>query len=507
MPQDASCPKCKTSFPVTEARNAFTVACPKCDAEMTVEFKKPASPPEAGQPHYDLLVKPGALATVAVPPPKKKKNEDDEDEPKRKGGSVAIVLLSGGFGLLFVLGGLGLTAWVLFAEIGRETAANTPTYNNTNNNPRPGQPNNPNQPRPNPNQPRPNVDPWNPGPGPGIPPKPKDEFELKPVAGSLQAITPPPYDLSTPQSIVLPGPVGAVSVGGNGRYVVLHVPSKKQLFCFDASRGQVLPGPEPAADGNLLLAAGQNRLAVLGPNNVMSVYDLPSLQRRYDASGPPLPPHNTASLAMGSATNGPLLACNAFGEVVLMDVGPNAATPIEGSRGNIGGDLTTPVRASANGKLFVRGGFNSDSKTVLATEWARKWRATNSEVCDGYPSADGRYVFGYGMIVNDRGQQMGNRAPAGVWYVPAVAGNHFLRLTETRDGNKQAMSVSVHKNHNNPQAEKTVSLALPEAEGLVEWGNRSVPLDQHLFLIPDAKMLVVLSAKKDKLTMRKVDIR
>ena len=49
----------RTCFPVTEARHAFTVACPRCDAELTVEFKKPANPPEAGQPPYDLLVKPG----------------------------------------------------------------------------------------------------------------------------------------------------------------------------------------------------------------------------------------------------------------------------------------------------------------------------------------------------------------------------------------------------------------------------------------------------------------
>ena len=41
MPQDAKCPKCDHTFPVTEARQAFTVACPRCETEMTVEFKKP----------------------------------------------------------------------------------------------------------------------------------------------------------------------------------------------------------------------------------------------------------------------------------------------------------------------------------------------------------------------------------------------------------------------------------------------------------------------------------
>ena len=510
MPQDASCPTCRHPFPVTEARSAFTVACPACDAEMTVEFKKPAAPPEAGQPHYDLLVKPGALAAAPAPPPARRKKDDEDDEPQRAGGSALVILLSGGLGLLFVLGGLGLTAWVLFEGIGRETASNTPaSYPRPNNSP-----NNSNQFRPAPNQPnnpwpnQPN-NPWpNNPPRPVEPPKPQDWFDLKPVAGTPQAITPPPYDLTTPRTIDLPGPAAGVSVGGNGRYVVLHIPSTRQLLCFDASKGQVFPAPEPAPDGDLLLAAGQNQLAVLARrNNVLSVYDLPTLRRRYDATGPPLSPHNTASLAMGSATNGPLLACNAFGEVVLMDVGPQGAVPVEGSKAKIGGDLTAPVRASANGRLFVRGGLGTDSKAVLVTEWGRKWKSIDSEVRGAYPSADGRYVFGYGAIGRDSGQTVGTRAPANVWYVPAVAGGHFLRLAETGPLGQATFSASVHSSYLSAERSTAASFALPEAAGLVGWGGRSAALDQQLFLIPDAKMLVTLTAKKDQLVMRKVDIK
>ena len=43
---------------------------------------------------------------------------------------------------------------------------------------------------------------------------------------------------------------------------------------------------------------------------------------------------------------------------------------------------------------------------------------------------------------------------------------------------------------------------------LVDWFlQRTVPLNEHLFLIPDAKLLVVLTADKTKLVLRKVDIR
>src|SRR6188508_2252483 len=108
MPQDATCTACKHVFPVTEARGAFTVPCPKCEADLTIEFKKPATPPDAGQPPYELLVKSGALPNSAPATTKRKRPDDDDDEPKRKGGSAMIVLVSGGLGLLFVLGGLGL---------------------------------------------------------------------------------------------------------------------------------------------------------------------------------------------------------------------------------------------------------------------------------------------------------------------------------------------------------------------------------------------------------------
>ena len=51
---------------------------------------------------------------------------------------------------------------------------------------------------------------------------------------------------------------------------------------------------------------------------------------------------------------------------------------------------------------------------------------------------------------------------------------------------------------------------LDETEKLVEfWGNdaKFPPLDQHLFLIPDAKMLLVIPSSKDRIIARRVDIK
>src|ERR1044071_7412859 len=136
MPQDATCPSCKHVFPVTEARQPFTVPCPECETELTMEFKKPANTPDARQPPFDLLVKKGALPESNTLPPEKKRKDDDDDEPKRKGGSAMIVLLSGGFGLFLVFAGLGVSGCFLFTQIDYDVAAsgNWPGSNRPNNN-------------------------------------------------------------------------------------------------------------------------------------------------------------------------------------------------------------------------------------------------------------------------------------------------------------------------------------------------------------------------------------
>jgi hypothetical protein len=519
MPLDVNCPRCQHVFPVTEAKSAIGVQCPGCEAELTAEFRKRPTP-VPGQHAYELFVSPGRPIGAPPPLPKRKPKVADEDDEMRRGSSMAVVVISSLGALLVALAGLGMTAYLLFTNLDTSDSTISSLSSNTGgkggSNPKGG-----------------NTGPKGgtkggifPGgviPGGGVPgggepidpfpQPPREEFELKPVEGPKQAITPPPIDLTSPVTVPLPGPAGAVAVGGNGRYLVFHIQERGQLVCFDASKGDLVAS-ESADKGGVLLAAGQTRLVALAPGNILRVYDLPTLKRRYDASGPKLF-HGANSIAMGSATNGPLLATDPFGEVELMDITDSAATPIEGAHAKIGGDLTVPIRAAANGKLFVRGGFDRNNKTVIATEWARKWRTVTADIGDAYPSADARHLLGFGKITSDRGNLMAKSAAGkdtGVWYVPAVQGNHFLRLIETREGAgagaKQVCSISIHKSYLNPAGEKSKPVGvLPEADGIVQFffGN-TLPLDQHLFLIPDAKLLVVLPTTKDKLVLRQVEI-
>jgi hypothetical protein len=446
---------------------------------------------------------------------KKLRLDDDEEESKtRGGGSMTVVILAGLGALVVALGGLGATGYFLFTNLDTsDSTLNTiGSGTGTKSNPKGGPKGGPIIPKGGggiiPGTP----DFPDPSPGPIVPkPKKVETFDLRPVAGVQQAITPPPFDLTVAREVKLPGQATSVSVGGNGRYIVLHFRDLRQMGIFDASKGTFALGSELVDGHDVKIAAGQNRVAALTDRNILRVYSLPDLKRLYDSTGPQIP-HNARWIMMGSATNGPMLAVNPFGESELFDIAESGAKPIEGSRQKVAEGIIPPVRVSANGKLFVLGGFGNSDKTAFFTETGGKWKSTDTPLASAYPSPDGRFVYGFGMIMTERGTMIGGRAGTvdnGVWYVPAVHGSYFLRLTQTKQANKDLVSVSIHRNPLRPEAEKGGDLGvLPETEGFVNsFFKNSLPLDQHLFLIPDAKMLVVLPNSKDKLILRKADVR
>lgn len=513
MPQDATCPKCSHTFPVTEARGAYTVACPRCEAELTAEFTKPATPPEAGEPPYDLKVKAGALpgAATAPPPPRRKKNDDDEDEPKRKGGSAMVVLLSGGLGLLFVLGGLGVTGWFLFTQIDVEPTNNRNVSNRNTAAPnRPNTPNNPNvRPGAGPN-PAPG-NPWvDPTPTPDPPKKKKETFNLSPVGGALPPIlSPANVDVQFTTQVALPGPAVAVSVGGGGRYIVFEIPTQSKLMIFDANTGGLLDATANTGGFGVQMAVGANKLVHTVPGTKkLRVLSLPDLQRQTEFEVPLF--HGPRALAVGSRTNGPVLVSDPFGEVVLMDLA--SGQPIEGSQNKleVGPDN---LRASPDGKQFlVGGGFGSNEAHKLIEEVGSKWRVRGTGVHNAFLGADGRRLYGKNQIALTANGGMLAGKPVGVtgdvWYVPAVTatGNLFLRVNETRTAGRAGTWLSVHRNNTIETPAVPGWEGLNEMTGLVGAFGTPDTLDRHLFLIPEAKLLVILTRDKSKLVVRKLNI-
>lgn len=276
--------------------------CPKCDAHMTVEFRKPAVAPEPGQPPYDLFVQAGAPTDAALGTPAKKRRDDDA-KPKSRSG--AVVFVSGGLGLLFVMLGLGVTGWYLFTQI--DTAPGYASRNNPNPRPNQNQPFVPN-PKGGPNVPfqPPKFDPpkidWPKIDQPKIdPPKPKLVLPAPPDA---VAIVPPTVAKET--TYKLPEAARALRVGGGGRYLVMHFPKTRRLGIFDANEAR-LTRFITVPDGEPFFAAGMRKLVVYSPDDKMLTrFDLVT-GRREAARKLDTPDGAVEAFCMGHSSAGPLL--------------------------------------------------------------------------------------------------------------------------------------------------------------------------------------------------------
>jgi hypothetical protein len=525
MPLDVNCPKCRHVFPVTEAKSAIGVQCPGCESDLTAEFRK-RSTPAPGEHSYELLVSPGRPAGSPPPMGNKRPRAEEDDEAGGGGGGMAMVVFAGIGALVLALAGLGTTGYFLFTNLdtsdstihkvstsgGDKSKSNSRSSglfggsrSNRGGNDRTPDPVIPNFTDPGGFEP------------PPTPKKTPETFELKPVTGPIPAITPPALP-ADPSNIDLGGKVGQVAVGGGGRFIVMHFPMEGKLGLFDVTTARF--NTIPADAGEVRLAAGLSR-AVLYVNatKIFRVYSLPDLGKQYDAAVDLF--FGANSIAMGSRTNGPLLVDAGFGDIRLYDIAGRELSEIEGARGKPGIHSTPGgIRAAPDGKAFTTfDGFNDGQKTALLTATGTKWKVHLDFSQVPFPGPDGN-LYGNGVVMNRSGQDQrfgGIGAQSHQWFVPSVSsGQYFLKVVPTTlrmDGReKKSLSVTVHerKKGDNPVAGSPTFAGLPEFDGIINvFGgiDHDHAYDHHLFLMPEAKLLVILAGSKDRLVLRKVDLR
>lgn len=545
MPLDVTCPRCQRVFPVTEARAAVAVECPRCDAELTAEFR-PASrrAPAAARVRPGYPASQAAYAGLAT---RRKTAAARKRERQIRGGSLLGVMVASLAVLLVSISGLGAAGFYLFTARPAALAAGE-TH---------------------PPTPRSLLAPgvWEESePGSPLPPPPRvEKFDLRPVAGGVPQITPPQLetDLTTVDLAPYGGRVGAVAAGGGGRFVVMHFPESGRLGVFDASEGRVVASAE-ADRGEVKVAAGLSWVVTCVGNN-FRVFTLPTLERRYDTTVPLF--GGVSAMAMGHRTDGPLLATNSFGDVVLLDVTGAAIREVEGSRKKPG-IVPTNLRAAPDGTAFLTFAHSFDPPATrsakVLTEVGRDWAVTAVDAAVTTAGPDGLFYGNWASPVDRTGTAVTFRAtytvPVGrMWFLPQVTRPNDLPLTQDGytlrvmtfmryvpvprvqpappdgaagpDGAKPApaaaqavpqqpqtpvarqlkptLMVSVHAAGNVGQfaANTAVLTALPEFDGMLDpSGAGRADLDQHFYLIPEAKLLVILSGDRTKLLLRKLNL-
>jgi hypothetical protein len=347
------------------------------------------------------------------------------------------------------------------------------------------------------------------------PAEPKQKADLPPktvpettVIPKRTVPEPPPIEIKPPETIStyvnLPGKVADVAVGGNGRYLILQIPSERKLAVFDANKAKVVKYL-PLADDTVRFTAGMHDLIVAYPAaSVLQRWNLSTLEREATVTSPER--RGLKLLVMGHASRGPLLV-NQGNEVAFLDPHTLKELDLKLENGALGSDYKWPlIRISANGLVIATSKF---SGTI--SRFALQGRAfkeiggrTMREAPIVLPGPDGRFLFSPGRIYNEMAEPLTepDRSGQAIWYLPALHGPLYLSLNEIANRRIQA------KLHVSGQIRPIA--AFPMIDSLhdqVEWHpNRHTLFEKRIFLIPDAQLLVVLPPGPAKLELYRFDL-
>jgi hypothetical protein len=305
----------------------------------------------------------------------------------------------------------------------------------------------------------------------------------------------------------LPSAVGDVCVGGGGRFLILHLPKERKLAVFDVNEAKMVKYL-PVAEDDIKFAAGRDKLIVALPTaNVLQRWSLSTFERELTVPSPASP---IKGLAMGSACDDPLILASGGerwgGQLLFLDprTFKPSAVQIEGGAGRLalGFDFSPSlIRVSANGQVIVGG------RSTLVRQ-GQSYKAHRSEV-GGLPSADGRTLFTTGRLYTAEGKPLGEYVGGHgkmVWYVPALHGPFYVSLNEIKKPGwaNSSLSLSVHL-----VGDGRPLVTLPNVEAiqkLVDWvSGGHPPFERHVFLIPEAKLLLIIPMTRDRLVLHRFD--
>jgi hypothetical protein len=327
-----------------------------------------------------------------------------------------------------------------------------------------------------------------------------------------------PPRLPRPQTEVpLPGPVESAVVAGGGRLLLLHVPNAHKVLVFDVSEAKIAKQID-APDADTMLAGGMNTFVLYQPKaNTIERWTCDKLERQPAVKSPFADPVKV--LAMGCASNGPLVAAlggtrkTFFDGTTVAYFDPATMTEVSyavDGRNQLGlGSRNKPpaIRVSANGAVVTGWGPSSPDgvqcDVIGPGRITRHWPLGLRQPV--LPAPDGKILYGRGQVL---GPNLGG-PPAGFvddshWYVPAVQGDYYAVIREPERGfagpGQRPGTIAIYRWSRNGAV-----ASVDSAEDL-DLGRAEAGLDQSLFLVPEAQVLITVAGpKRNKLTLRRVE--
>ncbi len=359
-----------------------------------------------------------------------------------------------------------------------------------------------------------------------------------PTASGVAAATPArvrPPQLGQDKTVrPLPAAVADVAVGGDGRYLVLHLPRMNKLAVFDVNAAKVLHYVPVAEDG-VVFAAGADKLVVALPRaGIVQRWDLATGVR--EAAAPFPDKLEARALALGRASAGPALFYgkdekdnwpNIKGDNFgLLDVGRlkrvgmGWTRPAPGEFVHLGQNVN--LRASADGKVFGLWSRGQGHGVAALTVDGNSVRPVYQFVPGTYvtPSDDGKvFASGRGLLSDDLKQYRFAKAEAGRC-VLADRGSYYLAFGPApaqrfpaHNPNFPAPAepdpaVAVHVLGDERPLARLTDIELPGPDSPVfnpQQGASPLTFDKRVHFLPRAKLIITLPAGEDRLVLHRFD--
>lgn len=320
----------------------------------------------------------------------------------------------------------------------------------------------------------------------------------------------------------LPGVVADAIVGGGGRFLLLVIPSLKQVAVFDVQQAKIVKYL-PQAEDTVKVAAGIDRAILYYPDSqIVHRWNLNTFEREVSNR---LPINGTVkSIAMGNASRGPLLVYHAVSTGALDRCSVDFVDPLtlqvvelkRGLRQRLSSGVyrdAEHIRCSGDGQVFGCW-YSSHSPSGLQSLVIRGNQADeyyqHDSVGHVVPSADGRTLYTAQGQFTEACKAKSSRNATPGWLVPAVHGDYYLQVdagghfvTHGATGTFAPRVTIFIQGDSRPVG------VLPKVELSGEaqaWATNDFTHDKRLHFVPDAAVLVSIPATNDRLMLYRVDL-
>jgi hypothetical protein len=359
-------------------------------------------------------------------------------------------------------------------------------------------------------------------PEPERDPRPKDRLTGAPLVRAPAQVLPiKPTPLNGDKATVqVPASIADLCVGGGGRFLIMHLPTQRNLAIFDVNEGKIVKYL-PLADDRVLFAAGMDKLLIVLPDkNLVQRWSLSTFERELNA--PLVVTEKVFTASMGSASGGclilggPELRGGSGLPLRFIDVATLKEVEAETREG--GGHVGThpqypaAVHVSADGRvlgMWNPGLSPSGLQTVVLTGSSVKSYYEHESVGAIIPGPDGRTVYTGAGLYSPECKRLGD-AQRRTTGLPAAHGNFYLSLTFAddfrRDRTAPPPGVSLHMVGNDRPLLKLENLDGLDMPDIFGRNSASLSLEKRIHLIPQAQLLVTIPMAGNKIYLHRFDV-